>query len=306
MLKQEAANQYQTGNALISALFIMTLIATASIMMVSRLSNDIYQTDRFIRSDKFYLASQWVPFWAMQALEAQTPPPHRLPANFQTLYPPLRVEGELYDLQARFNLNNLTDPQAKIGLFRLIERINPSMNKNLIKMICAAATDWISSDPMNDKWSSYYASISPAYQASHQLFQSVSEFRLVAGVDAKLFNQLSPYLAALPESTPINLNTAPAEVLATLTPGLSSTQIEQLIAMRSQQSFQTPQALSDLIKEFRLKPEEVSYVSRYFMSASKVSDAQHQLRLYSVLKRKQNSREQWQVNLIQESLNTPP
>ena len=59
------------GSALISALFIMTLVAIAATAMSTRLRLDIYRTSTHINSDKLYLASQAVTWWAMDKLSAQ-------------------------------------------------------------------------------------------------------------------------------------------------------------------------------------------------------------------------------------------
>ena len=53
------------GSALISALFLMTLIAIVATAMSSRLQFDIYRTRLVIASDKLYLSSQYVMFWAL-------------------------------------------------------------------------------------------------------------------------------------------------------------------------------------------------------------------------------------------------
>ena len=60
------------GSALLSALFIMTLIAIAATAMSTRLQLDIYQTRMTINSDKLYLASDVVKFWAMEQLKQKS------------------------------------------------------------------------------------------------------------------------------------------------------------------------------------------------------------------------------------------
>lgn len=58
----------QTGSALISALFIMTMVAIAATAMSSRLQLDINRVRLGILSDKLYLASQAVSFWSLNQL----------------------------------------------------------------------------------------------------------------------------------------------------------------------------------------------------------------------------------------------
>jgi len=58
------------------------------------------------------------------------------------------------------------------------------------------------------------------YRAGQQRLSGMSELRLVLGFSAKSVRALRPYVTALPQVTPININTAPALVLAALCPGL--------------------------------------------------------------------------------------
>ena len=61
----------QRASALISALFIMTLVAIAATAMAVRLRMDIYRTTTLLSSDTLYLASQAVTGWAMDELSVQ-------------------------------------------------------------------------------------------------------------------------------------------------------------------------------------------------------------------------------------------
>ena len=58
----------ETGSALITALFIMTLITIAATAMTMRLQLDIYRTRLTLTTDKLNYASQFVIFWAMGEL----------------------------------------------------------------------------------------------------------------------------------------------------------------------------------------------------------------------------------------------
>ncbi|WP_269570247.1 type II secretion system protein GspK [Legionella tunisiensis] len=120
------------GSALISALFIMTLVAIAATAMSTRLQLDIYRTRLTINSDKLYLASQALSFWAMDELTHKKKAPFLVgdtygkvasfPTKLQRLYPEALIEGGLYDLQARFNLNNLTDKNIRLSFYNYLNR----------------------------------------------------------------------------------------------------------------------------------------------------------------------------------------
>jgi general secretion pathway protein K len=59
----------------------------------------------------------------------------------------------------------------------------------------------------------------------------------VKGVTAQSLAGVAPFLAALPAGTPVNVNTAPAEVLATIVDGLDADRLAALIAERGPKPF---------------------------------------------------------------------
>lgn len=61
-------NENNKGGALLTALFIMTLVAIVATAMSIRLQTDIYRTRLVLTHDKLYLASQAVTFWALGEL----------------------------------------------------------------------------------------------------------------------------------------------------------------------------------------------------------------------------------------------
>ncbi|MCW0217571.1 MAG: type II secretion system minor pseudopilin GspK, partial [Prosthecobacter sp.] len=225
------------GSALISALFIMTLVAIAATAMSTRLQLDIYRTHLTLLTDKLYLASQQVSFWAMSELNHRKTPFPKIdkegalltfPTALQNSYPELETTGKLFDLQGRFNLNNLTDKNYYRVFLNLLEVALPDMNKKDREAIALATQFWISPYKPgrgNDQLVNAYLKQNPPYYQSGQLMQNVSEFRLINGVTAKTYRILEPYITALPDVTPINIDTAPKTVLMSLRNGLTEEQI---------------------------------------------------------------------------------
>lgn len=56
------------GSALLTALFIMTLVAIVATAMSTKVQLDIYRTRLILTHDKLYFASQAVTFWSMGQL----------------------------------------------------------------------------------------------------------------------------------------------------------------------------------------------------------------------------------------------
>jgi len=95
-----------------------------------------------------------------------------------------------------------------------------------------AIADWIDpdSDPLfsGGAEDSDYTVLNPPYLAANQPFSSVSELRLVKGMNQEVYEKLAPLVCALPSGTVLNVNTAPAVVLAALGDGLEPAALERL------------------------------------------------------------------------------
>jgi general secretion pathway protein K len=77
-----------------------------------------------------------------------------------------------------------------------------------------ALSDWLSEEPAESD--PIYLERTPAYRVSHMPLSSISELGLIQGFSPERVAALTPYVSALPQESHINVNTAPAEVLAAL------------------------------------------------------------------------------------------
>lgn len=137
------------------------------------------------------------------------------------------IEGCVVDMQGRFNLNNLVDlegnvlPAYSVQFRRLLQELNIEASK------ADAVIDWIDPDinftAPEGAEDDFYTSLEIGYRTANAPFVSVSELQLVKGFsstveqEAEDYLLLLPHIAALPvESgpTPVNVNTATPEVLA--------------------------------------------------------------------------------------------
>ncbi len=151
---------------------------------------------------------------------AQTIPPVPIDSN-------AAIQGCVWDLQGRLNLNNLVDAEGNAlpyeveRMQRLFGELGIGVNK------VQAVLDWIDRDVdatlPDGAEDDYYAGLDPAYRASNAPFVSTSELKLVKGFnvaveeEAEDYERLLPHVSALPTPNgpiPINVNTATPEVLA--------------------------------------------------------------------------------------------
>lgn len=299
------------GSALLSALFIMTLVAIAATAMSYRLQIDIYRTRLTIVSDKLYLASQAVSFWAFDTLAGKktfiiSPKGLAFPKSMARIYPNVRITGQLIDLQGQFNLNNLQDKQYLLMFELLLKQTLKKHGQTTRRNILNATRQWISPyhlDRGKDGLQHYYLQKKPPYYQPHQSMKSLSEFRLVQGVNQNIYQTLTPYLTVLPEPTPININTASKPVLMSLGQGLTETQAEKIIQARAEKIITTGEEMNNLLKQLSLSNQQVTIESQYFLCKSHVESEDISLTYYTIIKRQKDSKGRITIQLITESLN---
>lgn len=144
------------------------------------------------------------------------------------------LEVEIYDLQARFNLNNLVDDNGQVIAEQLetftlmLSRLGVSAAYGVL------AAHWASYPNDNE---SLYGNKEWPYRAGDTQFGSVSELRLLRDMDLADYAKIAPYVTALPVShLPININTAPEPVLAGLVKSEPGDRLVAFIQQRMQQT----------------------------------------------------------------------
>lgn len=173
---------------------------------------------------------------------------------------PLHLDDEqgswdltIEDESAKLNLNSISGAN---GTF--IDAYYPIATRLLKKLgfspdLCDSLADWVDNNdepkPAGAE-TAYYSALRPPYAAKNGFFDTVDELRLVKGFDAKTMERLRPFVTAyadVPPGTPakININTAPAEVLAALDDGMSDDLVARIIDYRKTTPFKQP---SDILK----------------------------------------------------------
>ncbi len=313
--KQGQNNQH--GSALITALFIMTLVAIAATAMSTRLQLDIYRTRTSIDSDKRYLASQAVTGWAMTQLSGKKAPFKALdktgkllefPQKLHHIYPGIVLEGGLFDCQAKFNINNLQDKNYQILFYNLIGNTDGAIPPTQRKLIVDTTTHWIGPyqpERGQDEFMDFYLKQKPPYYPGYQLMQNVSEFRLVYGVTPTLYQAMLPNLTALPKAVAININTASKTVLMALGNGLNESQVNELLAARRKKGINDMTKITPLLKTQNIPLEQITLESSYFLSMATATLDDSRLTVYTVIKRVKNNKNEVLLSIVHESLNVP-
>ncbi len=304
------------GSALITALFIMTLVAIAATAMSTRLQLDIYRTRLTLTSDKLYLASQGVTFWAMnllskksiyQLLDEQTGKIADYPAKLQEAYPGVISKGALYDMQALFNLNSLLDPKSHLLFYNLLKNVLKSNSSTDQKRLIRSIYQWIipyQPGHGQDKELNFYLNQKPAYLPGYQPLKSTSELRIIQGINTNKYQALLPFITVLPEKTLININTAPKIILMSLGDGLSETEVDEIIQERSKK-IKHLNDISPLLQKLDIPTDQITIESHYFLSVATVSLDNLNLTTYTILKRGENNKiTPPSISIVSEHLNT--
>lgn len=181
--------------------------------------------------------------------------------------------GKIEDAQGRFNLNNLwrnnqpSDPDI-LAFRRLLLALE------LPADLSNAVLDWI--DPDDEPRAAggaedgYYLTLSPPYRAANRQLLDLSDLEKIRGFDAEVLRKLQPFVTALPGYTPINLNFAPAEVIAAVVSGLTPSASEALVKLRESKAFITLDdfraALPNKALAESVRSESVGVASSYFIT----------------------------------------
>jgi general secretion pathway protein K len=287
----------QRGVALVTALLIVSLVTVAAVAMATRQQIDIRRTANLVHGEQAYDYARAAESWGRVILrrDAAESEYDYLEEDWATALPPIEVEGgivsgKIEDLQGRFNVNNLMtqggeNGDAEVEYFkRLLEVLG--LEPDLVQ----ALRDWIDPDIKvrfpDGAEDEYYLLQEPPYRAANRPLVSISELRLVKGFTPEVMQVLLPHVTALPESTPINVNTATPAVLQALHEELTADDVELLLLDREESGFAT---INDFLAHSALAGLEISagidVKSDYFSILTDVLVGQSQAHLDSLLAR---------------------
>lgn len=139
-----------------------------------------------------------------------------------------RMVARLSDLQGRFNINSLADAAdaaAARGFERLLRRLGlpVALGPEIAGFV----------QPRGPVRPADYAARAVPVRVPGGAVDRVEALRLVRGMTEEHYARLAPFVAALPPRTPLNVNTAPQEVLGAVLPAASPADAARLVAERA-------------------------------------------------------------------------
>lgn len=267
--------RHDKGVALITVMLILALATILAVSMSSRQQLDIHRSANIFNFEQAYQYVLGGESWAKQILKRDLNDNKTDSFNddWATVLPPLPIEGgqmsgQIEDLQARFNLNNLVQNGKPNKLY--VERFkrllrNIGLNEDMATMI----VDWVDSNEQASfagAEDNEYLNLSPAYRTANQPMDDVSELLLIKGVNFEVYEKLRPFVCVLKSETDINVNTASAEVLSSIVNGITLDDAKNVVADRNKKTFDN---LTDFIQHPLLKQKKIdknglSVSSNYF------------------------------------------
>jgi general secretion pathway protein K len=189
---------------------------------------------------------------------------------------PVYLSGEIRDEQAKLNLRNLAaaggpDPGEVEVLGRLFGLLG--LNPAAAAGIAQRVREGLPAD---------------AGRAQRALgLASVDDLLGVEGLDAAAIERLRPFVTVLPQPTPVNANTATAEVLAARIANLSLADARRLAASRDRAHFRDRADALSRLPELKLHAPDgqIAVTTRFFSVEGTVTYRRARLQARALLKR---------------------
>ena len=258
----------QRGAAIVLAMLVAALAATVAVALAAdqqRWLADVGNRRDQVQAQSLALAGVQ---WARQILadDARAGTVDFLGEPWSYPLPPTpiangSIEGRIEDAQGRLNLNNV----SLDGTAGAAERMR------LAQLFASKGLD--------AKMLGGVAAIAPLVRTA--------ELTLVRGVSPEAWAALDPDVAALPEGTTLNINTANADVISTVLPDLTGDKLASFIADRASKPFTTMAELRERLPKGVTPPEGTTFTfaSSYFIVSVRSQQGEAIAQARALLKR---------------------
>lgn len=317
----------QQGVAIITALLIVTIATTVSVAISTHLQLDVRRTSNLIaldQADLYALFAEDVTQKILQEPEQFDGIMELLAqyGQYKQEYPVEGgfIEGKITDLNSCININALV-VSNKLNTITAARLTQLFSNAGIRNKLTDAIVDWIDAGTddqttiPNGAEDGFYMNLEKPYRTANTALHSISELRLVKGFDDLLNtssddkttvydrilglsrnfkdnnpdNAYAPSLCAFTTSSnpSINVNTATAEVLQSLSPDMTEPLVESIIQQRKETPFNSISDftsfsnLNTIIKDF----DYLSTDSDYFLLRTKATIGQASNVMYSIIYR---------------------
>ncbi len=269
--------KHQRGVAVVLAMGIAALAAIAATAMM--LSQNIWarQSELSINRMQAQQVAKAGADWARAVLsdDRRISNVDHLGEPWALRLPAMTVEngklaGYIEDQQGRYNLNNLVK-NGQINPLQFTHFQHLLSILGLPVSLAGALADWLDADgelqPRGGAEDAYYLALATPYLAANRPLTDISELALVSGFDDEVRARLAPHVTALPRFTPVNVNTASAEVLAAVVSGLSLSEARSVVGQRDRSYARDSSDFRRMLpRDAQFADEDIAVSSEYFMA----------------------------------------
>lgn len=265
----------QKGTILIIALLLIGLVEVVALGFVENHRIAMYFSRNYFSVNEGINLALGVEDWAKgQLLAIYTQKEFNDPFYYlpRTSVKGGYIEGVISDVQGKYNINNLRTNNYRIGFSTMLSFLSLSDNAALQKIMISSVLP-LKSDA----------------DATQMLYCSVTELRALPGMTAKVFEVLLPHIFALPEITPININSADVVSLMILSSDLNEKVANEIIKARASNNgfkSQSDFLALPIVKELAspIESQMITVKSNYFLSSATVHYHDIDLTLNSLLR----------------------
>lgn len=286
----------QHGVALLTALLVVAIATVIAVAMSHDQQLTLRRTTNLLHNDQAYLYAIGAEAWAKEILLRDDNNIDHTQELWATQLPPTPVpggvlQGQLQELNDRFNVNNLVsdDDEVNALAYKRLQRLLTYLRLPI--QLVDELVDW--QDRNHDIYlpngaeDDVYLLHKPAYRPANQILRSPSELRLLHSMTSEHYATLLPYVSTLPRDSALNINTAPLAVLVSLAEGMDENALQTLIQDREAEPFTD---LTTFMQHPSLAGIQVSDVgldvkSQYFLFSADAEIERGRVQLNSVLQR---------------------
>jgi general secretion pathway protein K len=189
------------------------------------------------------------------------------------------IAGQVYDAQSRYNLANLADKgtpvQAEVEVFqRLLTTLQLDGGLALAAANEVARSQTLPEGPTQGK------SGSPQMEMLR-----VEDLLAVAGFAPAAIESLREFVVVLPDRTAVNVNTASAQVLAALVPGMSVSEAQSVVVARKRSAFYDKEVFERALNGKPAPTARYDIKSGFFLVLSQVKLDRAALETWALIRR---------------------
>jgi general secretion pathway protein K len=193
------------------------------------------------------------------------------------------ISGSIEDAQSRYNLRGLVDAEGKVvpaqlEALRALAQAAGAPSDTADRIAAALALAW-GPQPMVG---------GPEYEQVPIKPEQVADLAWL-GIDAATLARLTPFVELLPTATPVNINTAPREVLVAAIDGLDLGSAERIVQARARKGFTRLEEVQGLLAtRTTLDPARAGVATSHFLVSGRLRLEDRILEERSLLVRRDN------------------